>query len=74
MNTNLSDKYNDGIISQPDISVDLPSIPPTSSRKPTSEQVARAKQKLVWTVIALVGLLTACLVSALIISAAIWGG
>jgi hypothetical protein len=63
MASDLSERYNDGIVQAPDLSADVPPLRRPASRL-TPEQVARAQGQLAVAIIALVVLVLACLLVA----------
>lgn len=63
MDSDLSERYNDGLVPPPELSADVPPLcRPTSRLSP--EQVRRTRGQLVVAIIALVTLVLACLLLA----------
>ncbi len=62
MSSDLSERYNEGIVPLPALSADIPSLrPPTN--QPTPEQVAQARTRLTAAIVALVAISLVCLAS-----------
>ena len=59
MSSDLSERYNDGIVQAPDLSADVPPLRRPGSR-PVPEQVARARDQLWIAVVVLVVLALSC--------------